>query len=298
MNLWSLARWIFSIIVLMGFLFTVLSSGKYNEERKVYEVGPWKTPKQLIFAGEHAPLNDLDVREKFDREILINTYWHSQTLLLIKKANRWFPLIESLLRQHNIPEDFKYLAVIESGMDPNAKSPAGAVGFWQILKGTGKELGLTINSEIDERKNIEKSTKAACKYFQKAFKEFESWALVAASYNAGIPRIKRQLEKQKVDSYYDLYLNTETSRYVYRILAIKEVLNNLKKYGFNISSNDLYTPYNVKHIQVSGSIESLPDFAKEHNTNYKTLKILNPWLTNTSLKNPENNRFTILLPIR
>tara|TARA_Y100001954_G_scaffold172856_1_gene183686 strand:+ start:35 stop:931 length:897 start_codon:yes stop_codon:yes gene_type:complete len=298
MNLWNFTRWIFSTIVFMGFLLTVLSSSEYNEERELYEVGPWKTPKQLIFAGEHAPLNDLDVREKFDREILINTYWHSQTLLLIKKANRWFPLIEPLLREHNIPEDFKYLAVIESGMDPNAKSPAGAVGFWQILKGTGKELGLIINSEIDERKNIEKSTKAACKYFQKAYKEFGSWALVAASYNAGIPRVKRQLEKQKVNSYYDLYLNTETSRYMYRILAIKEVLNNLKKYGFNISIDDLYTPYNVKHIQVNGSIENLPDFAKEHNTNYKTLKILNPWLTNTSLKNPENNRFTILLPIR
>ena len=276
--------------------FISLSSTTSEEEREIYQVGPWKTPKQLIFCSEAAPLIDVDVREKFDREILINTYWHSQTLLLIKKANRWFPVIEPILRDQQIPQDFKYLALIESGLDPNAVSPAGAVGVWQILKSTGRELGLKINSEIDERRNIEKATKAACKYFHKAHKQFGDWTLVAASYNAGIPRIKKQLEKQKVNYYYDLYLNTETSRYIYRILALKEVLNNLSKYGFFVKKDDLYPPYNVKHIQINGNISSLPDFAKKHNTNYKTLKILNPWLIKTSLNNPDSISYSLILP--
>ena len=296
MNLKSLAFAGVIIVLSLVIVFYGLISFSANDERVTYKVGAWKTPKNLSFAGEIAPIKDIDVREKFDREILINTYWHSQSLLLIKRTSRWFPIIEPILKEQGIPDDFKYLAVIESGLDLNARSPSGAVGFWQFLKGTGKECGLKINSEIDERRHLIKSTLAACKYLKKAKNELGDWTLAASGFNAGIPRIKKQLEKQKAKSYYSLYLNTETSRYVYRILALKEVLNNMYKYGFDIKKEDLYMPYQTKEVYVNQPISSFPDFAKKHNTTYKMLKILNPWLMKTYLTNYDSLKYTILIP--
>ena len=292
-------NWVFAGFLLASSLIVVfysLNSFSTNEERTTYKVGAWETPRYLSFAGEVVPINDIDVREKFDREILINTYWHSQSLLLIKRTSRWFPIIEPILKEHGIPNDFKYLAVIESGLDLNARSPSGAVGFWQFLKGTGKEYGLRINSEIDERRHLIKSTIAASKYLKNAKEKLGNWTLAASGFNAGVPKIKKQMERQKAKSYSALYLNTETSRYVYRILALKEVLNNMYKYGFDIKKEDLYMPYQTKDVIVSGSIKSIPDFAKEHRTNYKMLKILNPWLMKTYLSNPDSLDYTILIP--
>ena len=292
-------NWVFAGFLLASsliFVFYSLNSFSTNEERKTYKVGAWETPRYLSFAGEVVPINDIDVREKFDREILINTYWHSQSLLLIKRTSRWFPIIEPILKEHGIPNDFKYLAVIESGLDLNARSPSGAVGFWQFLKGTGKEYGLRINSEIDERRHLIKSTIAACKYLKNAKEKLGNWTLAASGFNAGVPKIKKQMERQKAKSYYALYLNTETSRYVYRILALKEVLNNMYKYGFDIKTEDLYMPYQTKEVVISKPIKSLPDFAKENRTNYKMLKILNPWLMKTYLSNPDSLEYTLLMP--
>jgi len=295
----NIKTWAFTgvILTILSFIvFYSLNSFSTNDERVTYKVGAWKTPKNLSFAGEIVPINDIDVREKFDREILVNTYWHSQSLLLIKRSSRWFPLIEPILKEQGVPDDFKYLAVIESGLDLNARSPAGAIGIWQFLKGTGKENGLKINSEIDERRHLVKSTYAACKYLKNAKKKLGNWTLAAGGFNAGVPKIKKQMEKQKANSYYSLYLNTETSRYVYRILALKEVLNNMYKYGFDIKKEDLYLPYLTKELIVNQSIPNIPDFAKKHNTTYKMLKILNPWLMKTYLSNTDSIDYTILVP--
>jgi hypothetical protein len=291
---WAFAGFLLSISIV--FVFYGLNSFSPNDERTTYKVGAWETPRYLSFAGEVVPINNIDVREKYDREILVNTYWHSQSILLIKRSSRWFPIIEPILKEQGIPNDFKYLAVIESGLDLNARSPSGAVGFWQFLKGTGKEYGLKINSEIDERRHLIKSTLAACKYLKNAKEKLGNWTLAASGFNAGVPKIKRQMEKQKAKSYYSLYLNTETSRYVYRILALKEVFNNMYKYGFDIKKEDLYMPYQTKDIKVNEPISNIPDFAKKHNTSYKMLKILNPWLMKTYLSNPDSLDYTILIP--
>lgn len=258
-----------------------------------YQVGALQMPSKLTFAGETVPMNDIDVRERMDRELLINTYWHSSTLISIKRSSRYFPIIEKILAKNDIPEDFKYLALIESGFDAHAASSAGAVGFWQFLKATGKECGLEINEDVDERKHIEKSTEAACVYLKKAYKKLGSWSLVAGSYNAGVRRIQTQLDAQKVDNYYDLYLNSETSRYLFRVLAIKEVLNSPSKYGFNITKRDLYLDYDYEIMEVDNSIEDLTEFAIEHKTTYKMLKILNPWLKQPWLRNSTNKHYQI-----
>lgn len=286
----------FIILSIMLISFSSDSNGEYGDKKTTYQVGPWNIPTHLNFAGEAVPMNDIDVKERFDKEMLINTFWHSATLLNIKKTNRYFPIIEPILKKHGIPEDFKYLAVIESGLDPNIKSPAGALGVWQIMKVTGKELGLEINSEVDERKHIEKSTEAACKYLNKAYKKFNSWTLVASSYNAGVSRINKQLVKQEADNYYDLYLNSETSRYLFRILALKEVLNNPNKYGFKYSKRDLYPTYKTKEVEIKEGIQNLPKWAKENGTTYKMLKVLNPWLKEPYITNSSKKTYKIKLP--
>ena len=288
---------IINLLLLSAMLISFSLDETYENTKTTYQVGPWKIPAHLNFANESVPLHDIDVKERFDKEMLINTYWHSATLLNIKKANRYFPVIEPILAQNNIPDDFKYLAVIESGLDPNIKSPSGALGIWQIMKATGKELGLEINQEVDERKHIEKSTHAACEYLQKAYEKFGSWSLVASSYNAGISRINKQLNTQKVDSYYDLYLNAETSRYIFRILALKEVLNNPQKYGFKYLKKDLYPTYKYKEIEINTGIEDIPEWAKEKGTTYKMLKVLNPWLKEPYLTNSSGKTYKIKLPV-
>ena len=281
-------------------LFNYSASDAANNTGKDYINSHFKTfslniPKDLAFAGEKVPLNDYTVIESLDRELLINTYWQSQTLLLFKRANRWFPVIEPILKRNKIPDDFKYLAVVESGLT-NIISPAKATGYWQLLEETGKNYGLEINESVDERYSMEKSTEAACKYFKEAYEKFNDWTLVAASYNLGIGGISGQLEKQKVKNYYDMYLNDETTRYVFRVLAVKDILSRPEAYGFVIRKKDLYPTVPVKKVVVDSSITDLTAFALNLGINYKILKLLNPWLRSSTLNNPDKKKYSIDLP--
>lgn len=261
-----------------------------------YQVYAMPTPEELSFAGEKVPLDNIIVREALDKEIHANTYWHSNTFFYFKRAHRWFPIIEKILKENGVPDDFKYLAVIESGL-LNVTSPSGAKGFWQFMKATGKDYSLEISDDVDERLNLEKATVAICKYFKEAYKIFGNWTLAAASVNMGKAGIKGQLEKQKADNYYDLLLNIETGRYVYRILAVKCIFENPSQYGFNFREEDLYPPYQTTSIEVDSSISNLVDFANTVGTNYKTLKVLNPWLRTNELKNSSGKIYEILIPI-
>ncbi|MCH8330084.1 MAG: lytic transglycosylase domain-containing protein [Bacteroidetes bacterium] len=268
-----------------------------TELNKYYKIFPVEIPAEATFAGESVPLDIFDVRERLDRELLINTYWHSSTIYHFKQANRWFPVIEPILKENNIPDDFKYLALAESGLQ-NKVSPSRAEGVWQFLKGTGKEYGLQIENAIDERYHIEKATAAACQYLQEAYDTFGSWTMAAAAYNKGMPGMKKQVARQKETKYYDLLLNEETSRYIFRILALKEVLLNPEQYGFFYKEKDLYQPLKYKTFTIDSPIADLADFAKENGTNYKTLKILNPWLRDTYLKNDKRKEYTIKIPLK
>ncbi|MEX1238080.1 MAG: lytic transglycosylase domain-containing protein, partial [Cyclobacteriaceae bacterium] len=228
-------------------------------------------------------------------ELQINTYFHSNTLFLMKRANRWLPQIEKILKEHDIPEDFKYLPLIESGL-LNDISPKNAVGYWQILKSAGKENGLEITDEVDQRYDPLKATEAACKYIKQAYRKFGNWTLVAASYNRGMGGLGRAIENQQVDSYYDLYLNEETSRYVFRILAIKEIVQNPLRYGFRVDAKHLYEEEPLRYIEVDESIRDLVTFAKQQNTNYKLIKRHNPWLRDDRLTVKKGRQYRIAIP--
>ncbi|MGB1040508.1 MAG: lytic transglycosylase domain-containing protein [Flavobacteriales bacterium] len=260
-----------------------------------YQVFAIPIPKDLNFAGENVPLDNLFVRENLDREILVNTYWHSNTFLYQKRAKRWFPQIEKLLAENGVPDDLKYLALVESGLD-NVRSPAGAAGFWQFMPATARGRGLEVNQYVDERYNLEKSTKAACEYLKGAYKQFGSWSLAAASYNMGKGGVNNQLTKQKVESYYDLDLNNETSRYVYRILAAKLILSNSDNFGFKLRNQDYYSPYRTYSVSVDSSISDLAQYALDQGTNYATLRHLNPWLRGYSLPNSGNKTYILKFP--
>lgn len=264
----------------------------FNENYKIFSLN---TPEELEFAEEEVPLHILDVREKLDRELLVNTYWQSQSLLFHKRANRWFPVIEPILEENGVPDDFKYLAVIESGLT-NVVSPAGATGYWQFLKHTGREYGLEINNEVDERYHVEKSTEAACEYLKDAYEIYGSWTLAAASYNMGMTGLNRQMERQQVFNYYDMLLNEETGRYVFRILALKEILSKPSAYGFHFRPKDLYPPYEVKELTVDTAVENFATFAEQQEINYKILKILNPWLRESFMTNPKNKAYRVKVP--
>lgn len=255
-----------------------------------------KLPEKIAFSNEQVPLASFDVRERLDRELLVNTYWHSNTLQLFKLASRYFPTIEKILKEEGVPDDFKYLALAESGLR-NVISPSNAAGFWQFLESAGKEHGLEINSTVDERYNIELSTRAACKYLKKSHDEFGSWTLAAASYNMGKTRLRKTISEQKMDSYYDLFMNDETSRYVFRILALKEIVSNPKKYGFYMDKNDFYEPLQTRAVTVNENIEDLAAFAIQYGTNYKTLKLLNPWMRQPYLKVKKGKSYSVQLPV-
>ncbi len=260
-----------------------------------YRITPIQIPADLNFAGEAVPIDDPEIMERIDREFLVNTYWQSNALLLIKRANQYFPIIEPILAKNGIPDDFKYLAVAESGLQ-NVVSHAGATGFWQIMKGTGREYGLEINSNVDERYHLQKSTEVACRYLNKYKKKFGNWTLTASSYNAGAGAINKYLGIQKVDNYYDLLLGQETGRYLFRIMAIKEILSNPEKYGFYIEKKDLYNTVTTSTIEVSKPILNFADFAREHEINYKILKRHNPWLREPHLNNKSGKTYTIEIP--
>lgn len=249
------------------------------------------------FCGEKTPMHIADVQERLDREITINRNLHASTELVIKRANRYFPVIEPILKKHGVPDDFKYLAVIESKLE-NAVSPAGARGIWQFMPATAKEYKMEVNTFVDERYHLEKSTEAACKYLLDAKQKLGSWTLAAAAYNGGMAGVTKQIERQKITpDYYDLLLTEETSRYVFRILALKEIMQNPEKYGYSIPVNELYQPIATKTIEVNTAIENLADWANEQGINYKILKIHNPWLRDISLKNTSGKTYKIEIPI-
>ncbi|MCU0370230.1 MAG: lytic transglycosylase domain-containing protein [Bacteroidales bacterium] len=256
---------------------------------------PVPVPDSASFAGEPVPMDIFYVREQFDRELTVNTYWHSSTLLSLKRANRWFPVIEPILAKNGIPDDFKYLALIESGL-LNVVSPSGATGFWQFLEKTGKEYGLKIKKQDDERYHLLKATEAACAYLNKSYGKFGNWTLVAASYNAGQGRMDEIIDKQQVRDYYHMYLNEETSRYIFRILAMKYICENPVKYGFKLEKGDLYDPLEVRTLKVTSTIRDLPSFARQQNTTYRMLKELNPWLRSDKLTVRSGEDYEIALP--
>ncbi len=253
-------------------------------------------PTEISFAGEPVPLDIVDVRERFDKELQINCYLHSNTLFLLKRANRWLPQMQEILDRNKIPEDFKYLPLIESNLI-NVRSPRDAVGYWQILGDSGRELGLEITPEVDERYDPLKSTEAACKYLNKAYSKFGSWTLVAASYNRGVAGIQRAMSEQQEISFYDLFLNDETSRYVFRITAIKEIIENPLKYGFRIEEKNLYKEEPLRYVEVTETINDFVAFAKANSTNYKLLKLHNPWLRGEKLTVKSGKTYRIALPL-
>lgn len=282
-------------------LFTASTfEGKENEKfeenfQNNYKIFALNHPDELTFADETVPLNLIDVKEKFDRELLVNTYWQSQTLLLIKRSYRWFPTIEKILKEEGVPDDFKYLALIESGLT-NVVSPAGATGFWQLMKDAAKERDIEVSSTVDERYHVEKSTKAACAYLKEAKERFGSWTLAAASYNMGMAGLSKQLERQQATNYYDLVLNEETARYIFRIAAAKTILTDPKSYGFQFREEDLYRPLKFDTVNVDTNVKDWASFAFQQGINYKTLKYLNPWLRDNYLANSSGKKYAIKIP--
>jgi len=267
---------------------------KFPQDYKI--VSP-PIPDQLDFAGEKVPLDNFEVKERIDREFIVNTYYHSYMIISIKRANRYFPVIEPVLKQYGIPDDFKYVAVIESGLS-NVISPANAVGFWQFVEDTGRKYGLEINDEVDQRYDVQKSTEAACLYIKDAHDRFGSWTMAAASFNMGTNGVEKQMARQKTNNYYNLVLSDETSRYVARIIAMKTILQDPEKYGFDIKQEDLYPQLPVYHVTVSEPIPNLADFAISKGVNYKILKLYNPWLRDIVLTNKEHKSYTIDFPVK
>ena len=285
---------LFSAGIIIGsglfFRFTDKESSTTSIENHIY------IPTNLNFCGESVPTEIVDVKERMDREFLININLHSSTSLIIKRANKFFPIIEPILKKNGIPDDFKYLCVIESAL-ANATSSAGAKGFWQFMPATAKEYNLEVSSTVDERNHLEKATEAACKYLKRAHNKFGNWTLVAASYNRGMGGIENQLNVQGVSDYYDMYLTEETSRYVFRILALKEIMQNADKYGYKLPSDALYRNVKTKSVAVNTSIPNLQTWALEQGINYKTLKYHNPWLIDTSLTVASGKTYDIIIPL-
>ena len=287
------------LILVTGFVFKIdgFTALKSYGEEPTYKVYALELPDTLSFAGEKVSLDSPDLRERLDRELLVNTYWQSNMMLLLKRANKYFPTIEKILNEEGVPGDLKYLSVIESGLE-NVVSPAGARGFWQIMRTTGREYGLEVNSNVDERYHIAFSTRMAAQYLKKAKKKFGSWTLAAASYNRGMSGIQRNLNTQKVESYFDLRLGQETSRYVFRVLAVKEIIENPSKYGYVFDDTDLYYSVPVRLHGLDTAISNLTAFAEKMGVNYKILKIHNPWLLQNHLNNRSRKYYEIAIPER
>jgi membrane-bound lytic murein transglycosylase D len=288
-----------------GIVFTLLIFVSYATNKdKVTLTAFFELPQKIMavdlnksfdFAGEVVPMND-DTRERLDRELSVNAYWQSTTLLNIKMANKFFPIVERILEQNGIPEDFKYLAVAESGLR-NVSSPASAKGYWQFMKPAAIEMGLEISEDVDERLHIEKSTKAACAYIKQLHRRFGTWTNVAGAYNVGPTSFAKTLADQKENTYYDLNINDETSRYLFRIIAIKEIVRNPRDFGYYIEDEHKYAhQINLKQVNVSSSIVSLADWAHQNGMTYRMLKYYNPWLVSSKLTITEGNSYYINIP--
>ena len=296
----KLWKWVISVAVIAKIIFIlfVISSLKSDEQiSDGVKYTSFKIPERVSFAGEKMPLDLYDVREYLDRELISNAYFHSQTFRLLKLAPRYFPVIEPILKTEGIPDDFKYLAMAESALNPRAISPAGAVGFWQFIDTAAKEYGLEVNNEIDERYHIEKSTVAFCKYLKEGYAEFGSWTMAAAAFNGGFARMKRQIERQKKTNYYDLLLADETRRYIFRIVAIKLVTENPEDYNFSISDEDKYPLIPTRDVEIKGAVPDLAAFAIEQGINYKYLKDFNPWLRDDKLVNAKGKTYIVKIPV-
>lgn len=303
-------KWISSIISFIlggsvcwaaGFLYTESTDSDAEQTTKEQHpvVSPLtispEIPSQITFGGETIDLTRYNMREGLDRELSSFMYFHSTTMLLFKRANRYFPVIEPILKANGIPDDFKYLAVIESSLDPSARSPANAVGIWQFMEATAKEKKLTITSTVDERYHVQKSTEAACIYLKEAYAKYGDWVSVALSYNAGMGRISGEYAKQNVASALDLWLVEETTRYAYRIFAVKLIFENPHQYGFSLRAENLYKSIACDEVTVSKDIADLLAFAKEHHITYADLKRFNPWLRDTKLQT-NGKSFVLLIP--
>lgn len=260
-----------------------------------YRIISPEVPKEIYFAEERIPIENFEVFERIDRELLVNTYWHSATILAMKRANRWFPVIEPILKRYNVPDDFKYLAVAESNLD-NVVSPAGATGYWQFMKAAAEKYGLEVSSEVDERYHVEKSTEAACKYLLESYQKYGSWTMAAASYNMGVAGVDNQIGRQKTNNYYNLVLNIETSRYVARIVSLKLIMQSPHKYGFDLKETDLYNPLQTYEVELSYSVSDFADWSNAQGINYKILKMYNPWLRDVKLTNRSGKTYKILMP--
>lgn len=281
-----------AIVMLCGHVSCAQASDISREERPSSVISPI-VPKLIDIAGDKLDVNRFDIRERLDRELIAFSYMHSSTLLIIKRANRLFPEVEPILKEMGVPDDFKYLMAVESNLMQTAVSPVGAAGLWQIMPATARELGLEVNKDIDERYNIEKATRAACEYLLQAYNKYGNWWSVAASYNAGQGRITGELRKQKMDNAVDLYLNHETSRYFFRIAALKVIMAQPSQYGFILESKDLYPPYKYKEISIDTTIVSLVDWALAQGTTLAYLKEANLWLRNRNLPDESRKKYVI-----
>lgn len=299
-------RLIFGVIVIISFmlLFFVfvfadrevsIKEPDESTDKEEYAVYPVELPEELYFAGERVPLDFFDVRESLDQELLINVYWQSHTMLLIKRANRYFPQMISILVKNGVPEDMVYIPVAESDLT-HAVSPRQAVGFWQFLSAVARENGLEVNHEVDERYHIGKSTQAACRFLKESYQRYGSWTMAAASYNMGRRGLDEQINRQKMDNYYDLLLNEETGRYIYRLLALKLIISDPEKYGFHVEQEDLYAQIPVYEVTIDGSVDDFADFASKYDINYKILKLFNPWLRDNKLVNAGGKTYYIEIP--
>lgn len=289
------------VIAGVGWLCVFLSASQSDDGQMAGSDFPYaavspEVPDVVTFANDTVRLNRMDLRERMDREQNAFAYMHSTTMLAIKRANRYFPVIEPILKEEGVPDDFKYLAVIESSLDEWARSAAKAGGMWQFMEGTGSDYGLEVNANVDERFHLEKATRAACRYLKDAYAKYGDWLTVAASYNAGQGRISRELERQGVDRAADLWLNPETSRYMFRLLAVKEVFSNPKRFGFCLKRHQLYPPVKCHYVEVDSTIHSLADFAKGQKVLLRQLKEANPWLREYSLHNRSGKRYRIAVP--
>jgi hypothetical protein len=288
----------FIVVVIINQGFKGLSSvrgNKYPVQDTVYNARTFNLPDTVTFAGEKMPLENFDTRESLERELLISAYRHSSTILIIKRANRYLPVIEKILKKNNIPDDLKYLAAAESEYS-NMVSPVGATGFWQIMPMTGREEGMEINTVVDERYDVEKSTQFACDYFLRSFEKYGNWTMAAASYNGGRAGVDEQIEIQHQNNYYDLLLSEETARYIFRAVAYKLIITNPASYGFNISHADLYPEIKYTEVRVDTAITDFSSFAAKFGTNYKILKFLNPWLRKPFLTPKPNKEYLIKIP--
>jgi len=286
---------IFSLTLFLADNTTNANNTPDEEFPQGYKIISPEIPTYLEFAGEKIPTENFEVYERMEREFLSNTYWHSATILAIKRANRWFPLIEPILKKNNIPDDFKYLSIAESNLE-NVISPAGATGFWQFMKPAGEKYGLEINSQVDERYDVEKSTEAACKYLKDSYDMFGSWIVAAASYNMGQDGVSLQQERQKSKNYFNLVLNSETSRFVARIVSLKYILQNPESFGFDIKTEQKYSPLEYNEVTLDSSVADLADYATSLGINYFILKMYNPWLRDNYLSNKSKKSYAIKIP--